>query len=175
MSEVKLGQLVGEGEERDAIHVAIAPVVAAEPLDPGDHVGLGADGKANQRSPHIGIVDPFLTKHLQPGDRFYLLLYPNTVTGMRHHWSHPAFVFENPLRSASELWIRAFAEGINQTFESLMQDATSYVDYDNREYDNSESYQSPEFGTWEEFWRHFERATGKVVEDIGCTPYKCSC
>jgi len=175
MSEIKLGQLIGPEEERDAVHVAIAPVVAAEHLDPGDHVGLDAEGKASELVPHIGIVDPFLTKFLQPGDRFYLVLYPNTVTGMRHHWSHPAFAALNPARSASELWIRAFAKGINQTFESLMADATSYVDYGDYEYDNSESYKSPEVGTWEEFWDNFEILTGKKVDSRGCTPYTCSC
>ena len=37
----RLGQLIEDGDRRrDAIHVAVAPVTAAERLAPGQHVGL---------------------------------------------------------------------------------------------------------------------------------------
>lgn len=96
----KVGQLV-EGEAfRDAIHVAVAPVVAACRLERGAHVGLGPDGRAAPSSQPIGIVDPFLEEDVQPGQRFWLFIYPNTVTSLRHAWTHPAFRAVLPRRDA---------------------------------------------------------------------------
>ena len=92
MSESILGQLLDEKAQRDAIHIAIAPVVAAERLYPGDHVGFVSDGIVAKRDDKlIGIVDPFLMKPVGEGQRFFLCLYPKTVTGKRHNWEHPAF------------------------------------------------------------------------------------
>jgi len=94
-----LGKLI-EGEVgRDAIHIAIAPVTAGGRLLPGDHVKL--DGRLMAVLCHkddgIGIVDPFLTcGHIDKGQRFYLFLYPNTVTSLRHVWTHPAFKSKFP-------------------------------------------------------------------------------
>ena len=39
MSDVRLGSLVDGSAERDAIHVAVVPVVASEMLRPGQRVG----------------------------------------------------------------------------------------------------------------------------------------
>ena len=89
-----LGQRLGEHDHsRDAVHLAIVSVVAAHELIPGQHIGLidRASRLVGESSEPIGIVDPFLTGTVHPGERFYLCLYPNTVTGMRHVWSHPAF------------------------------------------------------------------------------------
>ena len=96
MSEVKLGQLVADpAAGRDAVHVAIIPMRAVRRMMPGERL-------AN------GIVDPFLTAPVEPGERFYLCLYPGTVTGMRHHWTAPAFPDEpQPApnrRSEADVW-----------------------------------------------------------------------
>lgn len=91
----QLGQLIEDGDRRrDAVHIALAPVTAAVALAPGEHVGLIEQGNVELAGPcdrNIGIVDPFLAADVEPGQRFWLFLYPGTVTGMRHVWSHPEF------------------------------------------------------------------------------------
>jgi hypothetical protein len=91
----QLGQLIEDGDlRRDAVHVAVAPVTAAERLMPGQAVGMASEDSLELVSPceqNIGIVDPFLKKAVEPGQRFWLFLYPGTITGLRHVWTHPVF------------------------------------------------------------------------------------
>lgn len=86
-----LGTIIGENEKRDAIHLAVEPMIAAHMLRPGDHVGLLGGGKAGHSEKPVGIADPYLTANIKPGERFWLLLYPGQVTSLRHTWTHPAF------------------------------------------------------------------------------------
>ncbi len=91
----QLGRLIEDGERRrDAVHIAVAPAVAAQRLTPGQHVGLIRDDDLELAGPcdqNIGVVDPFLAANVEPGRRFWLFLYPGTVTGLRHVWTHPVF------------------------------------------------------------------------------------
>src|SRR4051812_35516452 len=94
-SQFLIGKLIEGRGEPDAIHVATMPMRAAEALRPGQHVGFTEGGYAATGTPKhpytfIGIVDPFLTKDVAEGEQFFMLLYPNTITGLRHVWSHPA-------------------------------------------------------------------------------------
>ncbi len=93
----KIGKLIEGHAYRDAIHVAIAPVEAAERLSPGDHVALDDSGRALWTVERgVGIVDPFLLGDVREGERFYVFLYPGSVTGIRHAWTHPAFKAKVP-------------------------------------------------------------------------------
>lgn len=89
---ITLGQPVPEFAKRDAIHVAVVPVVASEDLEPGRRVGL-IPGTLRAYRPveeiGIGIVDPFLRSPVVAGQRFWLLLDPGTATNLRHEWEHP--------------------------------------------------------------------------------------
>lgn len=93
---MELGQKLNQHEHRrDAVHVAMAPCTAMERMLPGDHVKL-VKGEVDKVvgakvGTGIGIIDPFLTEHVNEGDRVFVCLYPNTVTGMRHVWKHPEF------------------------------------------------------------------------------------
>jgi len=100
MEKIQIGKLITDGERRrDAIHIAIAPVTAAESLDPGQDVGFWPHNQTESVASVedcIGIVDPYLTEPIRKGDRFYLFLYPNTVTSLRHIWTHPAYTTQVP-------------------------------------------------------------------------------
>lgn len=74
----KIGTILDGSDPRDAIHIAVIPMVATSILWPGQRL-------AN------GIVDPFLVGRVVVGQWFYLFLYPNTITSLRHSWTHPAF------------------------------------------------------------------------------------
>jgi hypothetical protein len=112
-----IGKVLVGSEQRDAIHIAIAPVVAEMTLSPGWHVGLTDDGKATiNATAKVGIVDPFLRDIVKEGERFYLFLYPNTVTSLRHEWTHPAFGPSTPpkgTKEESERWLMEYAKKQN--------------------------------------------------------------
>lgn len=127
MNEVKLGEIItSDTVYRDAVHIAVAPVIAGERLKPGEHIGL-LNGVAYSVLDTIGIVDPFLTEDIQIGQKFYIFLYQNTVMGMRHVWSHPAFKAK-PLPEitedsvASNLLVQMKQEGNLPSFERVMKD-----------------------------------------------------
>jgi hypothetical protein len=84
-----LGSTPDAAARRDAVHVAVAPVVAVSCLKPGDHVGLQELELATADARHIGVVDPFRRDPVKPGERFWLFLYPGSVTTLRHVWTHP--------------------------------------------------------------------------------------
>lgn len=95
MNEPNIGQLCDDLAKRDAIHVAVAPVIAGEALAPGDHVGRSIGGVFFILSPIncLGIVDPFLKSQVKKGEKFWLFLYPKSTTSLRHVWEHPAFKY----------------------------------------------------------------------------------
>jgi hypothetical protein len=86
---------LGAEARRDAIHIAVEPVVAGERLHPGAHItvvkGVAYNADTEDEEPPLGIVDPFLTKPIRKGQRFWFLMYPRMVTSLRHVWAHPSF------------------------------------------------------------------------------------
>lgn len=97
MKTPNIGQIITTPQTRDAIHFAVAPVKAGETLRPGQDVGLRGepnDKKAFAKQNDvilIGIVDPFLKRPVMHGQTFWLFLYPETITSLRHDWTHHAF------------------------------------------------------------------------------------
>lgn len=102
-----IGKILSPEESlRDAIHIAIVPVIAAHKMAPASHVGLDKDGKASYSfdGEYVGIIDPFLENAVQKSQKVYLFLYPNTITSLKHFWTHPAFKDDvPPLKQTSPL------------------------------------------------------------------------
>lgn len=176
-----LGNLIDENAGRDAIHLAVEPCIAGEPLMPGWHIGL-KDGKAvnDPEGKKVGIVDPFLKQNILPGERFWLIVYPRTITSLRHVWTHPDFkdaVSEpdpsDPV-SQSWAWIKNFANDIRQHPDALMEAADTWVAYEEYTYDNSERYKD-HWDKFPEFWTHYEIVRGVKVADKGKHFFTCSC
>lgn len=184
-STIPLGKLASEDAGRDAIHIAVAPVVAAATLAPGDHVGVEADGRASKTSKHIGIVDPYLKASVKPGDRFYLCLYPNTITSLRHHWVHPAFKEEAPPAKAdfdkaeSEAWLREYAIRF-KSYATDNEDAYQMLISDLRErricYQGSDMHGLGDLEDANELSHHASVVLGTPINfhDYGWT-FTCSC
>ncbi len=116
-----LGKLIEGVAHRDAVHIAVAPVVAGIPLKPGQHV-MVVDGQAFATilEDCIGVVDPFLQQDVKTGQRFYLFLYPNTITSLRHVWSHPAFKTRVPGG------VEAIREELKRTVAQRLMDEPRY-------------------------------------------------
>ena len=100
--DIGIGKLIDQERHRDAIHVAVAPLVAAETLYAGNHIGLSPMGEATKSVTPIGIVDPFLTADVGIGQKFYLFMLPGMVTNIRHSWSHSAFQAKVPGKEQGE-------------------------------------------------------------------------
>lgn len=166
-----IGKLLTEEAHRDAIHIAVAPVVAKVALAPGQHVGLWSDDY-NYALPSvnpIGIVDPFLAQGVAAGERFFLFLYPNTITSLRHEWAHPAFA-----ASPSVDWLKAFAEEYATTYEALMEGVRDgYVCFGRTS--GPEAMNDPD--TKVEFWSHYEAVVGMRVptQRKADVHFRCAC
>lgn len=94
-----LGGPCGDDARRDAIHIAVAPLTLSPDggdAEPGDHFYLDENGHAvatmSLNPKAIGVLDPFYRGGSIPaGSRVWGVLYPGTITGLRHVWTHPAF------------------------------------------------------------------------------------
>jgi hypothetical protein len=105
----KMGQLIYDTPERDAVHFALFPAEAAQELHPGRPVGLSGlqYGDVHRvvcvaREQAVGIVDPFLGRIVQPGERCWIMLYPNTITDLKHVWTHPKVPILVPVEAEAE-------------------------------------------------------------------------
>ncbi len=187
-SQFLIGKLIDGAGEPDAIHIATMPVTAAETLKPGQHIGFEEGGLRVMSKPPepyklIGIVDPFLAENVTKGQRFFMFLYPNTITGLRHVWTHPAFEkkVESPVSVDSEAWLRSFCETADcPKYERVMEliekgeikeeYGTSYYDEEYLHFSGSDAHATIP----PEFWNHVEVVLGKK---IGKRPtyFSCSC
>jgi len=185
-----LGTIIDDKAGRDAIHLAVEPVVAATRLYPGQDVGFvnGGVGPCNNT---LGIVDPFLKAPVQPGERFWLVVYPRQITSLRHVWAHPQFPDTIPVvvpassKEASEKWLREYCKKDSEAppYETLIALACGQMDDNDGEYGWSHhgeyllSRGADAHGNIPpELWDHVQNVIGKEIPDEKRAKYfSCSC
>lgn len=169
---IEIGKLITEPQEKDAIHCAVAPVVAGHNLlYAGNHIGFVKDDNRTvgaTASRKIGIVDPFLTQQVRQGEQFWMFLYPNTIQSLRHDWTHPSFTKTGQDKQEAINWITKWAARYGMDFAYAMKCGHAQDFFIGEVYYD----QIPT-----EFWAHFETLTGiKVSEDTReNTHFHCAC
>lgn len=179
-----IGTILTENYERDAIHIAMFPATADEMLWRGDYVAL--ENKKDKvfkvlptDSRCIGLVDPFVNSRINPGQKFWVFLLPNTVTSLRHDWTHPAFTTEartntNPTCEESESWLRSFLDssdcpGYDEVMRAINdQDGSWNPDYLHFQNYDAHGEIPPEF------WVHVENVLGYAPKNKP-SYFSCSC
>lgn len=181
-----LGTIIEDGG-RDAIHLAVEPVIAGQDLKPGNHVGL-RDGKAFKFSTKdktpiklVGIVDPFLNGNVLEGKMFWLIVYPRQITSLRHVWEHPDFapvqekaIEKDPLEDKwlSEKWLRDFCMTNDcPAYDTVMREYLDGAAKGDYFYFGGEDAHG---SIPDEFWDHMEVVTGKKIKHRP-EYFSCSC
>jgi hypothetical protein len=190
-----LGKLIDDTEQRDAVHFALAPVYATVKLAPGQAVGfINGTQNAGPCSDPVGIVDPFLKHWVRPGERFWMFLNPNSITGLRHEWTHPAYTAAEKLgrveavtnaltgREDARKWLMKFAAEWGMDYELMIQTAAKpnfKDDWNNYiTAHGSDLHNATELGDdHPKFWENLERLTGQKFDEEhrGKIGWSCSC
>lgn len=114
---------------KDAIHVAIVSVRAAELLQPGQRCTMNEHNEAVASPKGEGVVDPFLKHPVYRGQPFQLLLDQTEVPNVRHEWDHPIVSFAAPTRKpVMNKTIEHAAKLFGVTYEQIMADAAFVAD-----------------------------------------------
>jgi hypothetical protein len=177
MEQVLIGKILTQPSHRDAIHIAILPAKATQSLQPGQAVLVGKHGAEPATSNAIGIVDPFLEKEILAGQEFYIFMKPNTITSLRHMWTHSKVEDETTVDSTKITEaikeIQKLADEADLGYNAVLRAAFDYLDNDDYLYDGMRYdgiYAS------DKFWNAFEIVTGRKVDsgDRGSF-FSCSC
>lgn len=178
MEQIRIDQLISGDAGKDAIHIAIAPVIASETLLPGAKIGFVEKDNFELvgKVPNpIGIVSPWLPHHVKKGQKFYMLLNPYTITSLRHEWEHPAFKGDYKVPGKSEMWLLNWANELGMTYQALMDAAQKYIK-DGSYYCLGHETPDQCFYEIEDFWRHYEIVSGqKVKEQDKNSFFHCAC
>ena len=192
---------------RDAVHVAVFSAVADTPMFPGQDVAVvehldNGDTKVKVQAAEndaVGIIDPFLKEMvIYPRQRFWVYLYPRSISGLSHHWTHPAFdkapgVDAQKLQSdaqklQSKEWLKDYCETHDcPSYNTMMQalhgiftneDGVYRLDVD---YTASVDHRYLYFSGWDahgeivpEFWDHVQNVLGIPIK-VRPTYFSCSC
>lgn len=188
-----LGTIIDDKQKRDAIHLAVEPVIAGQVLSPGMHITV-ENGVAfrTEEGEGLGIVDPFLTQKVKKGERFWFVMYPRQVHSLRHVWTHPAFADEAGTRATSiskvdsERWLREFCQSSDcPDYQVVMEliDKGTLASRDEEYYDVGgridEDYLhfsglDAHGAIPPEFWVHAENVLGRKLE-FHPPHFSCSC
>lgn len=178
----KIGTILDDTAEKDAVHFAVLPVISADDyLFAGTRVRFvtgstthvkGVKGDASG----IGVVDPFITDEIKRGDRFFILMNPNTITSLRHEWTHPALAVvpaEDAVGKAIE-WMQEFAHQHDTDYDALvMQAHDALISGDNITFGVDLDYDMIK-----EFWANYALATGRTLpttDEVKLPRFGCAC
>lgn len=185
-----LGKVLDHEMPRDAVHIAVVPVIAGDSMQPAERIGMDHHGHASAYAKEkIGIVDPFLREAVAVGERFWLFLDPGSITSLVHHWTHPAFstMADDP-KVKAKAWIGEFANVYGLSYDGVMDAAETwlageeyaerrgqkYVDHDDYGYRYPTDLPQVGEAKWQEFWTQHEIVTGKRSKE-GRSFFWCSC
>ncbi len=195
-----LGMILDGTQKRDAIHLAVEPVVAGEFMGPGEHITI-ENGVARRVNPGkgLGIVDPFLLVGVEKGQHFWFIMYPRKISSLRHVWAHPSFPDEPEIGSPADAadlatkimsatitqdrkaadslaWIKKYAESIHVDVKELMDGAKAYLDHGEYFMPRDDMGRLEGVDTDPAFWEHYTNVTGLNPPDEGCERFfSCSC
>lgn len=184
-----VGTRLKGGERRDAVHFAVAPVRPdkGQFLRAGERVRL-APGSTDvvvawdcDDEPPVGIIDPFLDGYVTDKDRCWLFLFPSTITGLRHEWTHPAFPDQQPQSVVepeesspeySRRWLQGFADKYHGDYAEMIAGVAS-----GKGAFFGQDLEYSDFRPGSEFWQHVSAATGKQFTEhqMENTPFRCAC
>lgn len=183
-----------ETASRDAIHIAVEPVLSDEILYAGQFIGI-ENGKASTKAKKLlGIVDPFLTGAIYPGNKFWMLVFPRTITSLRHVWSHPDFNEELKIPSfpqgvsGAKSWLQNWCKSTGDiTYEELIEVMDKgFVKSENPEngyelrWENHHDYllsvgcDNSTYDIPAEVWIHVETILGRKLDSYP-SHFSCSC
>lgn len=173
MSDIGIGKRIDTVQQRDAIHIAVAPVVADEDLRGGDPIEFAIAGNVEKVCKcnfdrAVGIVDPFLQGYVRAGDCFWMFVKPNTITSLRHDWAHPAF--DTDRSSIAEWWLRDFAEKVHMSYEELLDAAEcgEFFAWKDWDYDYIEKH-------LDVLKSNIEIVLGKQINTLHSGMFRCAC
>jgi hypothetical protein len=186
VTQETIGQLLHGEHERDAIHIAVLPVICADNwLTPGASIGLvfGSTNEVTyrQHGTHQGVVDPYLFSPIRKGDKFWMFVNPNVITGLRHEWIHPAIDNQPVVENDSETWLRTFASKWNFDYDEMIASASSDAGEDSYNYIVARGIDLHSEDELKEdrdkFWHHLEILTGKTFSNNHKKEFiwSCSC
>ena len=175
---------------RDAVHVAVFSATSPDVLFAGAKVAIVFRGMIDavvelQEAESVGIVDPYINGDIQPGQRFWVYLYPRTITALSHKWSHPAFeqsdeAYVPPSQKLiSEKWLRDYClRGEIPSYEVFMSAVKDQVlgsgkgKYSDSLHINGQdaSGEIPK-----ELWQHVENVLGQQLPANKPEYFSCSC
>lgn len=186
--DIGIGKLLGLHRfeipaERDAVHIAVIPVIAAEPLVPGDSVclveGESITVKRCYADVRLGVVDPFITSNIEPGDEFYLFLEPGSITSLRHNWEHSAFEPKteiNPDKIHAKKVLEAISENCGMSLDEMMEAANRWADYSEYTFENTEQYKNLTINEWKNFWEAYQiYAKRNISKNQQQNFFTCAC
>lgn len=178
-----IGKLVEGAPLRDAVHIAVIPLMnAGGRLHPGEYVIRGKEegtalGTHRLDWAAVGVVDPFLQKPVETGERFWAFLRPLTITSLRHLWTHPLFplsgasaeIADAEAKDNARAFITARAESEGVSFDEVYRCAIQ----GNQVTVNFDCHVSMD----DEFWAAVETLSGRKFDQghRDDTYFSCSC